>query len=173
MASDIEVKHIIVPGLPVVQGAFCHASVFNNIVWISGTIAAFPNDSTGKNELIDGGVSAQTTATLESIEKILKSSGTSMKYITNLKIFLTKNNPERYKEMNDAYVKFFKSRNLSVPSRITVGCSALALGADVEIDGSAVIPGTVKNKIMDSVINALPICVLGGISYFVYKKYSK
>ena len=63
-----------------------------------------------------------------------------MKYITNLKVFLTNNNKQRYGQMNEAYVEFFRSRNLPVCSRITVGCSALALGADVEIDGSAVIP---------------------------------
>eukprot|EP01084_Bolivina_argentea_P020017 37252_1 len=137
--SDTSVRHVVVPGLPVVQGAFCHASVFNNIVWISGTIAAFPDRKTGGNKLIDGGVSEQTTTILESIEKILNECGTSMKYITNLKVFITNNNPQRYKQMNDAYVKFFKQRNLPVCARITVGCSALALGADVEIDGSAVI----------------------------------
>ena len=82
----------------------------------------------------------QTVVTLESIEKILNKCGSSMKYVTNLKIFLTNNNKQRYSQMNEAYVEFFRSRNLPVPSRITVGCSALALGADVEIDGSAVLP---------------------------------
>eukprot|EP01083_Nonionella_stella_P272847 925434_1 len=125
--SDTGVRHVVVEGLPVVQGAFCHASVFNNIVWISGSIAAFPDAITGKNKLINGNVSQQTTTTLESIEKILKASGTSMKYITNLKIFLTNNNPQRYKQMNDAYVQFFKSRHLPVCSRITVGSTAVEL----------------------------------------------
>ena len=30
------VRHVVVPGLPVVQGAFCHASIANGTVWISG-----------------------------------------------------------------------------------------------------------------------------------------
>mmetsp|Transcript_67950 Transcript_67950/g.107832 ORF Transcript_67950/g.107832 Transcript_67950/m.107832 type:complete len:146 (-) Transcript_67950:197-634(-) len=139
MSTWRRIKHVIVPGLPVVQGAFCHASVYNDIVWISGTIAAFVDDA-GKNRLIDEGVYEQTKMILESIEKILTASGTSMKNVVNLKVFLANNTTERYSQMNSAYVEFFKSRQLEVPSRITVGCSSLALGADVEIDGMAVIP---------------------------------
>eukprot|EP01084_Bolivina_argentea_P072002 130783_1 len=48
------VKHVIVPGLLIVEGAFSHASVYNDIIWISGTIAAYV-DEDGTNRLIDGG----------------------------------------------------------------------------------------------------------------------
>ena len=50
------------------------------------------------------------------------------------------NGPQRFAEMNQAYVAFFKSRNAPVCARITVGCGNLALGSDVEIDGIAVMP---------------------------------
>ena len=134
------VRHIVVPGIPVLQEAFCHASIANNVVWIAGTCGTYVDKVSGANKLIDGGVYDQTTLILESIEKILKASGTAMKYVTNLKIFVTNNTPQRYKQMNDAYVGFFKERGLPVCSRITVGCSVLPLGADVKIDGSAVLP---------------------------------
>ena len=82
----------------------------------------------------------QTWTALKSLEKILNECGSSMKYVTNLKIYLTNNTKLRYSEVREGYVEFFHSRNLPVPSIITVGCSSLALGADVEIDGSAVLP---------------------------------
>ena len=34
--STVGVRHVVVPGLPVVQGAFCHASIANGTIWISG-----------------------------------------------------------------------------------------------------------------------------------------
>ena len=79
----------------------------------------------GTNKLIEGGVYDQTMLILKSIEKIVNASGSAMKYITNLKVFVTNNTPARYKEMNSAYVQFFKDRGLPVCSRITVGCSAV------------------------------------------------
>ena len=63
--------------------------------------------------------------TLDIIEKILKTAGSSMKYVTHLKVFLVNNTKLRYSQMNQAYATFFKQRNLPVPSRITIGCSAV------------------------------------------------
>ncbi|ETO35759.1 hypothetical protein RFI_01303, partial [Reticulomyxa filosa] len=55
--------------------------------------------------------------------------------------FLKDNTPERYAQMNAAYVEFFKSQKADVCARITAGCGNLALGSDVEIDGVAFLPG--------------------------------
>ena len=136
-----EVKHVVVPGLLVVAGAFSHCSIHKDVIWISGTIGAISGDD-GQNRLIEGGVRAQTLFILESIQKILIECGSSFEYITNLRVFIDNNTKQRYQEMNAAYVEFFESRKLRVCSRITVGAQGLALGADVEIDGSAIVPGT-------------------------------
>ena len=64
--------------------------------------------------------------------------------LVKLSVFLKDNQPDRYSEMNKAYVSFFKSRNIPVCARITVGCGNLALGSDVEIDGMAVMPQRAK-----------------------------
>ena len=86
----------------------------------------------------------QTRQVLTNIETILRSSGSSFSNLVKLQVYLKDNNPQRFAEMNQAYVAFFKSRNAPVCARITVGCGNLALGSDVEIDGMAVVPSTSK-----------------------------
>ena len=76
---------------------------------------------------------------LETINAILKYCKSSMNSLTKLNVYLKDNNSQRYKEMNQAYVTYFKSQNANVCARITVGCGNLALGADVEIDGVAIV----------------------------------
>ena len=135
-------QHVIVPGLPIVQGAFSHATIVDNKqIWISGTIPAYidPYDDTQKITLIDGGIKEQTKFILETIEKVLYECGSSFAYITNMRIFIHNNTASRYRQMNEAYVEFFKQRGLDVCARITVGANGLALGADVEIDGTAIV----------------------------------
>ena len=48
--------------------------------------------------------------------------------------------------MNEAYMAFFKARGIPPIARITVGCTGLALGAQVELDGVAYLPP--KSKAM-------------------------
>ena len=59
-----------------------------------------------------------------------------MEDIVKVNVYLT--DMTTFGDMNDAYMEFFQS---DPPSRITVGCSALALGAAVEIDCIALNPG--------------------------------
>ena len=47
-------------------------------------------------------------------------------------VYLTDNTKERFAEMNAGYLEYWGDRPLT--SRITVGCSSLALGCSVEID---------------------------------------
>jgi 2-iminobutanoate/2-iminopropanoate deaminase len=52
-----------------------------------------------------------------------------------LKVFLV--DMTRFGDMNEAYGAFFSG---DPPSRITVGCNALALGAAIEIEAVAYLP---------------------------------
>lgn len=56
----MSVRHVVAPGCPVLQGAFCHASVHNNsTIYISGTIGTTPNASGDGYSLVQGGIAAQ------------------------------------------------------------------------------------------------------------------
>jgi 2-iminobutanoate/2-iminopropanoate deaminase len=59
----------------------------------------------------------------------LRGAGAELADIVKLNVFVT--DMAKFGEMNEAYLEFFPS---DPPARITVGCSALALGAFVEID---------------------------------------
>jgi 2-iminobutanoate/2-iminopropanoate deaminase len=111
--------------------AFCHATIAAKHVYVSGMLGALP----GGLDLIDGGVAAQTTQALRNIEQILAACGASLDDVAKVNVFLT--DMAQFAAMNDAYVAVFGD---NPPARITVGCTALALGAVVEMDCIAVLP---------------------------------
>ncbi len=108
--------------------AFCHASVAGDFIYVSGTLGTMD----GSFELVDGGTGSQTTRTLRNIEMILKGCGAGLEHLIKVNVFLT--DMTTFPEMNAAYLEVIGS---DPPARITVGCSALALGAAVEIDAVA------------------------------------
>ncbi len=105
--------------------AFSHASVVGDTIYVSGTLGTKADSF----ELVDGGMAAETTQTLRNIERILAAAGAGFDDVAKVNVFVT--DMSRFAEMNRAYLEFFPG---DPPARITVGCSALALGALVEID---------------------------------------
>lgn len=105
--------------------AFSHATVAGDLIFVSGTLGTKP----GAFELVDGGMGPETTQTLENIRTILEGAGASLDDVVKVNVFVTDMNA--FQDMNRAYMEFFPK---DPPARITVGCSALALGAKVEID---------------------------------------
>jgi 2-iminobutanoate/2-iminopropanoate deaminase len=112
--------------------AFSHAALVGDLIFVSGTLGTKP----GVFELVAGGTGEETRQTLRNIRTILEGVGASLADIAKVNVFIT--DMTRFPEMNRAYLEFFPK---NPPARITVGCSALALGATVEIDCIAVKPG--------------------------------
>jgi 2-succinyl-6-hydroxy-2,4-cyclohexadiene-1-carboxylate synthase len=105
--------------------AFSHASLSEDLIFVSGTLG-----TRGEGfELVDGGVAVETRQALQNIRRILESCEATFEHILHCRIYLT--DMAGFQEMNRAYLEFFPG---DPPSRITVGCSALALGAAVEIE---------------------------------------
>src|SRR6266849_2606638 len=105
--------------------AFCHATIAGNQVLVSGMLGAQP----GSLELVAGGVGPETVQTLRNIETILHACGCGVADIAKVNVYMT--DMTEFQEMNAAYLSVFGS---DPPARITVGCTALALGAKVEMD---------------------------------------
>lgn len=124
------ITRVNVPGVARVP-AFCHASIVGAQVFVSGTLGSKPNVL----ELIDGGVHAETIQTLRNIETILAACGCTLADIVKINVYLT--DMTAFSAMNDAYLSVLGG---DPPARITVGCTALALGAAVEMDCTAFIP---------------------------------
>lgn len=111
--------------------AFSHATIAGDLIFVSGTLGTKP----GVFELVEGGMGPETTQTLENIRTILRGAGASLDDVVKVNVYVT--DMGAYQEMNRAYLEFFPE---DPPARITVGCSALALGAQIEIDCIAVRP---------------------------------
>lgn len=110
-----------VAGLP----AFCHATVVGNQVFVSGTLGATPDAL----EVVPGGITAQTTQTLRSLETVLAACGCGLADVAKVNVYLT--DMADFDAMNEAYLAAFGA---DPPARITIGCAGLALGALVEMD---------------------------------------
>ncbi len=111
--------------------AFCHAVVAGDTIHVSGTLGTKPNSM----ELVAGGTAAQTARALRNVELILAGCGASLRDVVKVNVYLT--DMDTFAEMNRAYLEVMGS---DPPARITVGCSALALGAAVELDCMAYQP---------------------------------
>ena len=118
------IKAINVEGLGRLP-AFSHATVVGDLIFVSGTLGT----RGASFELVEGGTGPQTTQALENINVILAASGATLQDIVKVNVYLT--DMAAFGKMNTAYLRFFPQ---DPAARITVGCSALALGAAVEID---------------------------------------
>lgn len=110
--------------------AFCHAVIAGQQVYVSGMLGSKP----GQLELVEGGVAAQTAQAIRNIEEILAACGAGLRDVVKVNVYLT--DMSEFPAMNEAYLAAVGD---DPPARITVGCSALALGAAVEMDCIAVL----------------------------------
>jgi 2-iminobutanoate/2-iminopropanoate deaminase len=105
--------------------AFCHAVVAGDTLYVSGMLGA----REGELQLVDGGIGPETTQTLRNIERILHACGATFDDVVKVNVYLT--DMTNFAEMNEAYIAVVGE---DPPARITVGCTALALDAAVEMD---------------------------------------
>jgi 2-iminobutanoate/2-iminopropanoate deaminase len=112
--------------------AFCHATIAGPTVYVAGMLGCPP----GGLELIEGGVGPQTTQALQNIGTVLAACGASFDDVVKVNVYLT--DMSAFDEMNQAYLAQVGD---NPPARITVGCTALALGAAVELDCIAYLGG--------------------------------
>jgi 2-iminobutanoate/2-iminopropanoate deaminase len=111
---------------------FSHASAAGGLLFVSGTLGTLP----GGFELVPGGAGPQTEQTLRNIERILDEAGCGRRDVVKVSVYLA--DMDDFAAMNTAYARFFDAEP---PARITVGGVELALGARVEIECVAALPG--------------------------------
>lgn len=104
---------------------FSHAAIVGDTIYVSGTLGTAPGGLT----LVEGGVGPETTQVLRNIETILAACGASLADVAKINVALV--DMSQFGTMNEAYGEVFTDHP---PARITVGVSALALGAAVEMD---------------------------------------
>jgi 2-iminobutanoate/2-iminopropanoate deaminase len=124
------VRKIVVDGL-IRLPAFSHATIAGDQVFVAGMLGTDPDT----DELVPGGTAAETLQSLRNMEKVLTTCGATFADVAKVNVYLT--DMTDFAVMNEAYIAVLGA---DPPARITIGCTALALGAKVELDCIAFVP---------------------------------
>ena len=124
------IEHLMVPGAPQPIAPFSHATGWQDLLFVTGQMPIDP--ATGA--WVRGAFATQTDAVMRNLTHVLTSSGSDLAHVLHARIYLT--DFTRYDEVNAAYAAWFPDGRL--PARTCIGVTALAGGADVEIDLIAV-----------------------------------
>jgi reactive intermediate/imine deaminase len=111
---------------------FSHASVVDGQVFVAGVLGTLPDEM----GLPPGGTGPETAQAMRNIGVVLEACGCTFDDVAKVNVYLT--DMSTFDAMNDAYAAFVGAEP---PARITLGVTGLALGAAVEIDCVAFVPG--------------------------------
>ncbi|MEM9146855.1 MAG: RidA family protein [Pseudomonadota bacterium] len=125
----------MISGGPRPVAPFSHAVEADGWVILTGQM---PTDPEAPDAPLPEGVAAQTERVLQNLEIVLKGVGLDRSHILQCRCYLTEFERD-YAAFNETYQAFFPADRL--PARTTVGVTALAVGALVEIDCLARRPG--------------------------------
>jgi 2-iminobutanoate/2-iminopropanoate deaminase len=121
---------ISTPNAPAAIGPYSQAIRANGFLFISGQIPVNP----ATQQLVEGGVAAQTEQVLHNLEAILKAAGSGLDKVVRTGVFLK--DMGEFATMNDVYQRFFPQ---SAPARSTVEVARLPKDVRVEIDAIAIV----------------------------------
>ena len=90
-----------------------------------------PTDPASPDAPLPDGIEAQTRRVIENLALILGELGLDLSHVVQCRCFLTRLERD-YAAFNQTYQSYFPENR--IPARTTVGVTALAVGALVEID---------------------------------------
>lgn len=123
----LPVHHLISSG-PRPVAPFSHAVEADGWVFVTGQM---PTDPAAPDAPLPAGIEAQTRRVIENLRIVLGDIGLGLEHVTMARIYLTHFERD-YAALNALWPSFFAAGKL--PARTTVGVTALAVGALVEID---------------------------------------
>jgi 2-iminobutanoate/2-iminopropanoate deaminase len=119
--------HIIGSG-PRPVAPFSHAVEADGWVFVTGQM---PTDPAAPDAPLPTGIEAQTRRVIENLKIVLGGIGLGLEHVTMARIYLTEFERD-YASLNALWPSLWEAGKL--PARTTVGVTALAVGALVEID---------------------------------------
>lgn len=119
--------HVIAAG-PRPVAPFSHAVEAGGFVYVTGQM---PTDPAAPDAPLPDGVVAQTKRVIENLKIVLGGVGLGLEHVVMARIYLTHFERD-YAALNALWPSFWQAGKL--PARTTVGVTALAVGALVEID---------------------------------------
>ncbi len=122
-----EKQVVVAENAPKPLGPYSAGTHFGNLVFTAGQLGLEPQT----NELVPGGIEAETRQALKNVQSILEAAGSSMDLVLKTTVFLRDMND--FTRMNGVYAEFFTK---GFPARSTVQV-VLPRGAAVEIEAIA------------------------------------
>lgn len=107
---------------------FSHAVETDGWVLLTGQM---PTDPEAPDAPLPDGIEAQTTRVMENLKIILAELGLTLEDVVQCRAYLVEFERD-YSDFNDTYAAYFAPDRR--PARTTIGVTALAVGALVEID---------------------------------------
>jgi reactive intermediate/imine deaminase len=107
---------------------FSHAVEADGFVFVTGQM---PTDPAAPDAPLPEGIEAQTKRVMQNLHIVLAGIGLGFEHVTMARIYLTAFERD-YAGLNAIWPSFFEAGKL--PARTTIGVTALAVGALVEID---------------------------------------
>ena len=123
----LDIQHIISPRGPQRAGLSSYAVRAGDYLFVTGQMRTLPNDPTS---LVEGGIEAQTTRTMENLKHILGSQELNLERVVFARVYLV--NFQNSDLINKFYGSYFQADRL--PARTCIGVTGLAVGASVKID---------------------------------------
>ena len=121
----MSLKMINSENAPEALGPYSHAVVAGDYAFISGQIPINPTT----NNIVEGGIEAQTKQSLENCVSILKSCGATLKDVVKAGIFISDMN--NFGAINEIYSQYFTEHK---PARACVEVARLPKDVMVEIE---------------------------------------
>lgn len=115
---------------PKAIGPYSQAIVANGMAYLSGQIPLDP----ATNQMIEGGIEAQTERVLENLKAVLEACGASLASVVKTTVFLK--DMGEFPKMNEVYARYFAE---NPPARSTVQAAKLPRDVSVEIDCMAIV----------------------------------
>lgn len=122
------ILHHMISAGPRPVAPFSHAVESEGWVFVTGQM---PTDPAAPEAPLPEGIEAQTKRVLENLKIVLGGIGLGLEHVTMARIYLTRFERD-YAALNALWPNFFEAGKL--PARTTIGVTALAVGALVEID---------------------------------------
>jgi reactive intermediate/imine deaminase len=118
----------MIDGAPDPVAPFSHAVEADGWVFVTGQM---PFTGLSNTSSYPEGIEAQTRQVMENLKRVLAGCGLGLQHVVAARVFLTRFE-EDYERMNAVYAGYFSPGRR--PARTCVGVTALARGAQVEID---------------------------------------
>ncbi|MBB4052605.1 reactive intermediate/imine deaminase [Devosia subaequoris] len=123
-----ELLYHMIPAGPRPVAPFSHAVETDGFVFVTGQM---PTDPAAPDAPLPEGIEAQTARVMDNLTIVLDGIGLGLEHVTMARIYLTQFERD-YAALNALWPTFFEPGKL--PARTTIGVTALAVGALVEID---------------------------------------